>query len=284
MLKNGRSHATASVTVDVTSPAFGLGQSLFETMLVRDRPTPGAVFLADQHVARLTRSATRLGWVGLPDEKTLVRWIRRAAHLFGRQGSGPGRLRLTAVWARADGAPDVFVTVFPYQMQLHPATVVTTPVRLPWADQYGAHKTGSRHVYYLAEQFAAPVKADDALLVDDRGRPAEGARSNLFLVEDGVVWTYPVKHGVLPGVTRMAVLRLVAQHGMEVKEQPVTYERLVEGVRRGDVFLTNALWGVRPVAALDEHRSPAVSAAVKTIRESYQSAAANGLLPGKPKG
>ena len=68
---------------------------------------------------------------------------------------------------------------------------------------------------------AALLDADDDALL-------EGSRGNLFLVRDGVLLTPPADGRLLPGVTRARVIELAGRAGIEVREEPLAFERLAE--------------------------------------------------------
>lgn len=79
------------------------------------------------------------------------------------------------------------------------------------------------------------------------GNLLEGAGSNLFAVIEGAVVTPPVRN-ILPGVARSVVLECTAGG---VEERVIT-PRMLEAA--GEVFLTNAVMGVMPVAELGGRR------------------------------
>ncbi|MFB6087935.1 MAG: aminotransferase class IV, partial [Haloarculaceae archaeon] len=90
--------------------------------------------------------------------------------------------------------------------------------------------------------------ADEALLRDVDDYVTEGATSNLFFVDSGVLKTPATDLPVLPGITRSVVLDLA-----ESEEFPVETGRYDVGdVREADeVFLTNSTWEIRPVTSVD---------------------------------
>ncbi len=78
----------------------------------------------------------------------------------------------------------------------------------------------------LAKEAARDAGADDAWLVDD-GRITEATSANAHIIDArGVLVSHPVDHGVLPGVTRICVLEIAREMGLEVEERPFTTEEL----------------------------------------------------------
>ncbi len=251
--------------VEVQSPLWRSGASLFETMLVRREGETGLAFL-DDHIARLVRSAGHLGLSGLPGAERLKAWVREAAHRFKESSSGPGRLRLTVAWTRSGAPPVAAVLVVPYGASPGQASAWVTPVRLAWGLSFPMPKWGNRLLYDLAEREARRSGADEGLLVDARGAALEGARSNLFLVREDALVTPPLESGALPGIARGKVIELAKEAGLAVREEAIDISRLQPG---DELFLTNALWGVRPVAALNGRSRP-VGPVSLLLKERYE--------------
>ena len=95
---------------------------------------------------------------------------------------------------------------------------------------------------------AARVGADDALFLDTAGHCSEATSSNLFVRSGGVLLTPPLSCGVLPGITRAAVLEIAAAMGVPAAEREVEPDVLM---RAGEVFLTSSLRGIAPVTRLN---------------------------------
>lgn len=272
LVVDGELHQGRSVGVEVQSPLWRSGASLFETMLVRREGETGLAFL-DEHVARLVRSAQHLGLPGVPGAERLKAWVRDAARRFKRASSVPGRLRLTVCWARTGGAPVTTVLVLPYEAPAGAATAWVTPVRLAWGLPFPMPKWGNRLLYDLAEREARRFGAEEGLLVDAGGAALEGARSNLFLVREGGLVTPPLSSGALPGVARGKVIELAREAGLPVRETPIDTGSLMPG---DELFLTNALWGVRPVASLNGEPQPPGPVSL-LLKEKYEGRVQSGL-------
>src|SRR5207247_1777112 len=94
----------------------------------------------------------------------------------------------------------------------------------------------------------AGLGADQQLLIlDANGDVLETDRANAFAVIDGVLRTAPADGRLLPGITRAAVLRLAAHHGIPAEEEPFS-TRLLR--RATEVFVTNSVHGIMPVRSL----------------------------------
>lgn len=107
------------------------------------------------------------------------------------------------------------------------------------------HKTTSYLPHLLARQAAQAAGCDDALWLDGGGRILETAGANIFAVDrSGSVLTPPATLGLLPGVVRGVILREL----LGAREAAVDLTALADAA---EVFITNSLIGVVPVAAVD---------------------------------
>ncbi|MGH3268724.1 MAG: glutamine amidotransferase-related protein, partial [Trebonia sp.] len=85
------------------------------------------------------------------------------------------------------------------------------------------------------------------LLTDDTGELLETDRANLFAVADGVLLTPPADGRLLPGTTRAAIIQAAHDSGIKVGFKPLTLDQLQAA---SEVFVTNAVAGILPVAAV----------------------------------
>ncbi len=82
----------------------------------------------------------------------------------------------------------------------------------------------------------------------------EASRANVFAVRDGALLTPPLDGRILPGVTRMRLLELAAENGIEARESALTRDDLFAA---DEVFLTGSVRGIERVRALDGVPLPA---------------------------
>ena len=207
-------------------PAAGV----FTSLLVTDGDTRG---LAD-HVARLDASARQLFGKGLPPALA----DDLAAQLAGNPS---GRLRITV--QPAGGPLRALVEVVPLDQP--PAQVSLRPAVIRGG--LGAHKWLDRRLLAELARSVALQPGEQLLIEDADGEVLETDRANLFAVIGGVLHTPPADGRLLPGVTRDAVLRTARLQGLGVSVTPVTRAGLQTA---SEVFVTNAVHGVRPVQSL----------------------------------
>ncbi|MFI5338136.1 MAG: aminotransferase class IV, partial [Opitutales bacterium] len=104
-----------------------------------------------------------------------------------------------------------------------------------------------RALYQQARRTVQASGAEEALFVDESGAVLEGAVSNLFVVRAGRITTPLLTGGILPGIVRGLLL---AQPNLRITEERILATDLATA---DEVFLTNSLMGVLPVARLDGH-------------------------------
>jgi branched-chain amino acid aminotransferase len=88
----------------------------------------------------------------------------------------------------------------------------------------------------------------EGIALNSDGYVSEGAGENLFLVQDGKLYTPPVSASILAGLTRDTVIKLAATLDLEVVEQNIPRELLYIA---DEVFLTGSAAEVTPVRSVD---------------------------------
>jgi branched-chain amino acid aminotransferase len=101
----------------------------------------------------------------------------------------------------------------------------------------------------LAKHAAEAAGFEDALMLDWRGRVAEGTGANVFMVMDGDLHT-PTPDCFLDGITRRTVMAIARRHQIRVIERAIMPEEL-EGTH--EVFLAGTAAEVTPVRQIGPH-------------------------------
>lgn len=123
------------------------------------------------------------------------------------------------------------------------------------------HKTLNYGDCLREKHLAHERGVDEPVFLNTRGIIAEGASSNVFFVKKGEIFTPSVECGLLPGIMRDYICRTNQVREIEVyPEETETFE---------EMFLTNSLLGVMPVAALGNHRFPS-RAVGQRLLEAYR--------------
>jgi branched-chain amino acid aminotransferase, group I len=118
---------------------------------------------------------------------------------------------------------------------------------------------------------------DEAIVLTASGHVNEASAANLFVVRDGVALTPPVSDDLLEGVTRKALMELLANEGIPVETRSIDRSELYVA---DEVFLCGTGVQVSPVIEVD-HRpvgSGEVGPISRLVRDRYFDAV-RGRLP-----
>jgi len=109
-------------------------------------------------------------------------------------------------------------------------------------------KTNNYLLNIAAIQSATANGFDDSLILNSRGNICEASSSNLFLVQKGILFTPALTQGCVAGTKRRELLEILPTLGYQVEETIITKEMVFE---MEEIFLTNAIRGIRPVICID---------------------------------
>ena len=88
----------------------------------------------------------------------------------------------------------------------------------------------------------------EGIMLDSQGLVSEGSGENLFVVRDEVLYTAPLAHGILNGITRDSVSTIARDLGYEVREQAIPREFLYIA---DEVFFTGTAAEITPIRSID---------------------------------
>jgi branched-chain amino acid aminotransferase len=117
---------------------------------------------------------------------------------------------------------------------------------------------------------------DDAIMLNTRGKVAEGSGMNLFLVKDGVLITPDVTQDILEGITRDSLIQIAATMDLKVVEREVDRSELCFA---DEVFLSGTAAGVTWVRKIEDFEMPQARPVTEQLQAAYQRAI-RGTLPG----
>jgi len=227
------------------------GDGLFETIAV----VAGRPRLIDRHLARLADGCARLG-IAAPARAALAAELGAAARL-----EGTGLLKLivtrgaggTGYAAEAAAPPQRWLQAAPARPR--PAALARDGVAVRLLATRLAEQpllAGLKHLNRLEQvlaqrELAAGPAAQEGLMLDVHGRLVCGTMTNVFAVIDHCLVTPSLGRAGVAGVMRAALLANWRAAGVPVEVRDVEPAELE---RASELFLSNALIGVWPVAAL----------------------------------
>ena len=252
-------------TVHVLSHALHYGSSVFEGIRVYKTPTGAAGFRLTDHVRRLYHSA-KIYRIKIPFALdalvTACRDVVRENDLLNGAYIRPIAFRgygEMGVAGNIDQPANVSVAAWEWGSYLGEGGLEqgvdvcvsswqrVAPNTVPALAKAGGNYLSSALVTLEARRLGFA----EGLALNTAGFVSEGAGENLFLVQDGKVYTPPVASSILSGITRNTVVRLAEAAGLEVLEQNIPREMLYIA---DEVFLTGTAAELTPVREIDNRR------------------------------
>ena len=261
--------------IEVTDPAHAIsasdrglnyGDGLFETALLRD----GVVRFLFAHLDRLRGGCQRLG-IAHPGDAALSDDIGK---LVDSQRDGVLKIIVTrGPGARGYRPPANAAST--RIVALHPApaadnsnelTVRWCNVRLSRNPMLAGMKHLNRLEQVLAQREWDDVSIGEGLMLDTEGELVCATAGNVFIVRKGTLLTSDLRFCGVRGVMRAQVLRAANEFRVQTLEEPLRPEDLQEA---SEVFLTNAVRGIRPVVALESLQWP-VGPVAQLLRQALE--------------
>lgn len=231
------------------------GDGVFETALL----TGGRIRYLEDHLLRLERGCERLG-IDCPDRAALLKDM--GALVAGR---GEGILKIIVTrggGGRGYRPPDKSLPT--RILALYPPVDMSLPagsgIAVRWCEtRLGRNPglAGIKHLNRLEQVLAQGEWRDPAiaegLMLDMEGEVVAVTAGNLFVVRDGILCTPDLRYCGIRGVMRGRVLDAARSIGLAIEEVPL-WRSDVEGA--SEIFVTNAIRGIRPVVALESATWP----------------------------
>ena len=247
LLVNGKQPANASQAIAVDDRGFQYGDGLFETLLLAN----GQVRFIDDHLQRLLAGCERLG-IPAPDRQTLLAEI---AQVSAAASSGVVKIIVTR-GASGRGYRPASSAAANRVVALYPKRQTSQdPLKLRWCQTRlgrNASLAGIKHLNRLEQVLAQcewpEGEADEGLMMDTEGELVCATAGNVFVVREGALLTPDLRFCGVRGVMRAQVLKAAVRLNIPVSEEPLRSDDLETA---SEVFITNAVRGIRSAASLD---------------------------------
>ncbi|WP_290689105.1 MULTISPECIES: D-amino-acid transaminase [unclassified Haematobacter] len=250
---NGEFLPLQAATLPLMDRGFLFGDAIYEVTAV----IGGRLIDNDRHLARLERS---LAEIGIPLPRPLPEIERIQRHLVDANGLEEGTVYMQVSrgvqerdFLPAAGLSPTFV-VFTQQKQLldtaaqREGIAVDLQPDLRWMRR--DIKTTMLLGQVLAKQAAQRAGYTDVWLHED-GVITEGASASAFIIRGHTLVTRGNSRAILPGCTRAAVLKLIAEAGLVLEERGFT---TAEAEAATEAFQTSATSLVTPVVRIGQSR------------------------------
>lgn len=213
---------------DLYSQTLHYGYGVFEGIRSYKTATGKTkIFKEDEHFERLKNSAEALN---LPYPWTAGELIKATYEVLERNNQQDAYIR-PLVYAPANMSFNLnresFIVIETWEMQPFLGEkllrVMTSSFERPNPKGFKIEAKATGHYVnsILASQEAKAKGFDEALLNDMNGFIAEGPGANVFVEQDGVLYT-PQLGNILPGITRATVLEICEMLDIPVIEKQIT--------------------------------------------------------------
>jgi branched-chain amino acid aminotransferase len=248
--------------ISVFDHGFLYGDGVYETI----RSYGCRIFMRDQHLSRLFRSAEAIGlkipiplsqWTDILHEamaRNEVGTTHRDAYLRITVSRGAGDIGLDPALCPSPTVVVMAKPLMPPALHLYEkgvnVIIASTKRNLPSAlsPQIKAINFLNN---ILAKREAIAAGAFDSILLNWEGHLTEGTISNLFVVMDGRLRTPALACGLLDGITRGIVIQLAEELRIPVDEGHFTSDQLYQAQ---ECFLTNTSMEIMPVVLVDNNQ------------------------------
>jgi branched-chain amino acid aminotransferase len=253
---NGEIVPLEEARVRVLDNGFLFGDSVYEVL----RTYRGRPFESGRHFRRMRASADRLGIpVPLSDDALL----HRVRALLARAGEIESYIRIVVTRGVGTSSYDFDAvegpTVVMIQKALPPPSArhYAEGVHLSVVDVRRNHalsldpaiKSSNLLNNILALREAQARGAEEPVLLNHEGQVAEGASTNVFVVQGGALVTPPLSAGILAGITREVVLELAAAQAVPAREEPLELAGLLGA---DEAFLSSTTREIMPIRQVDD--------------------------------
>jgi len=259
---NNKIVSASDARVSVFDHGFLYGDGIYETMRVYD----GVVFMLDEHIKRLHRSASLIE-LKIPQKpkeiksaihKTLEANSLKNAYVRLTISRGYGPIGLDPALC----AKPTFVIMankfmdYPVSFYKKGVKLIISSVRRNLKEAINPQiKSLTFLNNILAKIEAKKKKAYEALMLNSEGYLTEGTICNVFFVlnkkNKQVLCTPSVDCGILDGITRSIVLDLALKNKIKIKEGKFKKETVYNA---SEVFITNTTMEVMPVCEIDGNK------------------------------
>jgi branched-chain amino acid aminotransferase len=263
--KNGEFIEWDDARIHVMSHVVNYGSSVFEGIRCYETENGPAVFRLAEHMQRLINSAKIYRMDTKFDRDTLcsatVELIRQAEleHCY---------IRPVVLRGLDESNPSFGVNPFPTPIDTYIAAwqwgkylgeealetgidvCVSSWTRITSNSLPAMAKAGANYMNsQLIKMEALLGGYSEGIALDDRGMVSEGSGENIFLVNNGKLYTPPLGASVLPGITRDSVIQIARGMGIEVIETSVQRSALYLA---DEVFLTGTAAEITPIRSIDK--------------------------------
>lgn len=257
---NGQLVEFEKATVHVMAHALHYGSGLFEGIRCYRTPTGPAIFRLQEHLKRLENSCkvyrmeipftreelTRACFEAIRSNGLEECYIRPIVFRgFGQVGINPLKSPVEVAiavwtWGRYLGDDAIEKGVDACVSSWRRSGLGSSPAL--------AKATANYLNSQLIKMEAIANGYAEGIALDSNGYVSEGSGENVFVVQEGVLYTPPVSSSILPGITRQSIMTLAEQAGIELRRVAIPRGMLYTC---DEAFFTGTAVEVTPIRSID---------------------------------
>ncbi len=254
---NGKILDSESPVIKVFDRGMVFGDGLYDVIKFQD----GNFIFLDDHIERMKKSAN---FFGIKFPYNLEKIFEIGLELATMNGLKEGELYLQLTRGVDvirdhifdDDYEPTFVEIVQPVRKMNPeiwqvgAKVLLHP---DLRHQFCEHKTTDLLPNILAKKYARSKGAYEALMFreDERGKYVTEGASSSYIFFDGKKIIAPKIENILPGITRIKVLGLAKEMGIEVEERRVYLDELL---KMKEIILLSTLSRVLPIVEVENFK------------------------------
>jgi len=257
---NGRLVDFEKATVHVMAHALHYGSGLFEGIRCYKTPAGPAIFRLQEHLKRLENSCkvyrmeipytreelTRACFDAIRGNELEECYIRPIVYRgFGQVGINPLKSPVEVAiavwtWGRYLGDDAIEKGVDACISSWRRSGLGSSPAL--------AKATANYLNSQLIKMEAIANGYAEGIALDSNGYVSEGSGENIFVVQEGALYTPPVSSSILPGITRSSIMTLAEEAGIDVRRVAIPRGMLYTC---DEAFFTGTAVEVTPIRSVD---------------------------------
>ena len=258
---NGNTINWDDAKTHVMSHVLHYGSGVFEGIKCYETPSQRAIFRLEDHIKRLIQSGKLYG-MDIPYSQSEL--IEACIKIVSLSETGDSYIRPIAFYGydtlgvNPKNCPvNVAIATFYWGAYLGEGALekgVRTTIS-PWKkfsiNSMPSIAKGSGHYLnsMLAITDAKKRGFDEAILMNEDGFISEGSGQNIFIVNNGKIYTNDEKASILLGITRESLIKIASDLGIDVYIQNLSLDDLYSA---DEVFFSGTASEVTPVCSVDD--------------------------------
>ncbi len=259
--RNGEILPTDQAIIPLDNVEYSYGFGVYESV----RISAGLPYFLDEHCKRLIDSAAIIGLEHALSPDLIRQFV---SNLLKKLKTATCNVKILLIGGPAPEKANLYILclnpLFPdRKLYKNGAHCVTAEYERPFPHA----KTLNMLPSYLAFRDAKAAGAYDALMLNKEGCLIEGTRTNFFVTQGRTIISPPAAE-ILLGVTRDKALKVAAEQGFEIVEQPI---KLAQLKKYDGAFLTSTSSKIMPIRSIDEHAWETPPPSIQELTRAFNS-------------